>query len=130
MDGTDYSDTCTVSIVQKSNSNKCRKLNSRKKNGTGKIKVTTIPSGLVEDLTYTSDTPSIATVSEDGTVTGVAEGTATITIKGKISTNVSTICTVTVTKARVDLTAEQIAANKEKILWKSCSKLYTGWINI
>ena len=117
VDGTDYSDTCTVSIVQKVTAISAENLTVGK-NGTGKIKVTTIPSGLVEDLTYTSDTPSIATVSEDGTVTGVAEGTATITIKGKISTNVSTICTVTVTKARVDLTAEQIAANKEKYYGK------------
>ena len=113
VDGTDYSDTCTVSIVQKVTAISAENLTVGK-NGTGKIKVTTIPSGLVEDLTYTSDTPSIATVSEDGTVTGVAEGTATITIKGKISTNVSTTCTVTVKKALVDLTAEQIAANKEK----------------
>ena len=113
VEGTDYSDTCTVSIVQKVTSLKANDLTVRKK-ATAKIDVTTTPSGLVEDLTYTSDTPSIATVSEDGTVTGVAEGTATITIKGKVSTNVSTTCTVTVKKALVDLTAEQIAANKEK----------------
>ena len=113
VDGTDYSDTCTVSVVQKVTSLKANDLTVRKK-ATAKINVTTTPSELVEDLTYTSDTPSIATVSEDGTVTGVAEGTATITIKGKISTNVSTTCTVTVKKALVDLTAEQIAANKEK----------------
>ena len=113
VEGTDYSDTCTVSIVQKVTSLKANDLTVRKK-ATAKINVTTTPSELVEDLTYTSDTPSIATVSQDGTVTGVAEGTATITIKGKISTNVSTTCTVTVKKALVDLTAEQIAANKEK----------------
>ena len=113
VDGTDYSDTCTVSIVQKVTSLKANDLTVRKK-ATAKIDVTTIPSGLVEDLTYTSGATNIATVAQDGTVTGVAEGTATITIKGKVSTNVSTTCTVTVTKARVDLTAEQIAANKEK----------------
>ncbi len=113
VDGTDYSDTCTVSVVQKVTSLKANDLTVRKK-ATAKINVTTTPSELVEDLTYTSDTPSIATVAQDGTVTGVAEGTATITIKGKISTNVSTTCTVTVTKATVSVTAEQIAANKEK----------------
>ena len=113
VDGTDYSDTCTVSIVQKVTSLKANDLTVRKK-ATAKINVTTTPSGLVEDLTYTSGATNIATVAQDGTVTGVAEGTATITIKGKVSTNVSTTCTVTVTKARVDLTAEQIAANKEK----------------
>jgi len=64
-------------------------------------------------LTYTSGTPSVATVAEDGTVTGLSEGTSVITIKGKISTSVSTTCTVTVTKTKVRLTADQIAANKE-----------------
>ena len=113
VDGTDYSDTCTVSIVQKVTAITAENLTVGK-NGTGKIKVTTTPSGLVEDLTYTSGATNIATVAQDGTVTGVAEGTATITIKGKVSTNVSTTCTVTVKKALVDLTAEQIAANKEK----------------
>ncbi len=113
VDGTDYSDTCTVSIVQKVTSLKANDLTVRKK-ATAKIDVTTTPSGLVEDLTYTSGATNIATVAQDGTVTGVAEGTATITIKGKISTNISTTCTVTVKKALVDLTAEQIAANKEK----------------
>ena len=117
VDGTDYLDTCTVSIVQKVTSLKANDLTVRKK-ATAKIDVTTTPSGLVEDLTYTSGATNIATVAQDGTVTGVAEGTATITIKGKISTNVSTTCTVTVKKALVDLTAEQIAANKEKYYGK------------
>ena len=125
VEGTDYSDTCTVSIVQKVTSLKANDLTVRKK-ATAKIDVTTTPSGLVEDLTYTSGATNIATVSEDGTVTGVAEGTATITIKGKISTNVSTTCTVTVKKALVDLTAEQIAANKEKYYGKVAENYTQG----
>ena len=125
VDGTDYSDTCTVSIVQKVTSLKANDLTVRKK-ATAKIDVTTTPSGLVEDLTYTSGATNIATVAQDGTVTGVAEGTATITIKGKISTNVSTKCTVTVKKALVDLTAEQIAANKEKYYGKVAENYTQG----
>ena len=125
VDGTDYSDTCTVSIVQKVTAISAENLTVGK-NGTGKIKVTTTPSGLVEDLTYTSGATNIATVARDGTVTGVAEGTATITIKGKVSTNVSTTCTVTVTKARVNLTAEQIAANKEKYYGKVAENYTQG----
>ena len=117
VDGTDYSDTCTVSIVQKVTAITAENLTVGK-NGTGKIKVTTTPSGLVEDLTYTSGATNIATVAQDGTVTGVAEGTATITIKGKVSTNVSTTCTVTVTKPTVSVTAADIAANKEKYYGK------------
>ena len=125
VEGTDYSDTCTVSIVQKVTSLKANDLTVRKK-ATAKIDVTTTPSGLVEDLTYTSGATNIATVAQDGTVTGVAEGTATITIKGKISTNVSTTCTVTVKKALVDLTAEQIAANKEKYYGKVAENYTQG----
>ena len=125
VEGTDYSDTCTVSIVQKVTSLKANDLTVRKK-ATAKIDVTTTPSGLVEDLTYTSGATNIATVAQDGTVTGVAGGTATITIKGKVSTNVSTTCTVTVKKARVDLTAEQIAANKEKYYGKVAENYTQG----
>ena len=113
VEGTEYEATCKVSIVQKVTSITAKNVTVGK-NQTAKIEVTTTPTGLVEDLTYTSDTPSIATVAEDGTVTGVATGSATITIKGKISTNVSTTCTVTVTKSRISVTAEQIAANPEK----------------
>ena len=125
VEGTDYSDICTVSIVQKVTAISAENLTVGK-NGTGKIKVTTTPSGLVEDLTYTSGATNIATVAQDGTVTGVAEGTATITIKGKISTNVSTTCTVTVTKATVSVTAEQIAANKEKYYGKVAENYTQG----
>ena len=113
VEGTEYEATCKVSIVQKVMSITAKNVTVGK-NQTAKIEVTTTPTGLVEDLTYTSDTPSIATVAEDGTVTGVATGSATITIKGKVSTNVSTTCIVTVTKSRTSVTAEQIAANPEK----------------
>ena len=113
VEGTEYEATCKVSIIQKVTSITAKNVTVGK-NQTAKIEVTTIPTGLVEDLTYASDTPSIATVAEDGTVTGVATGSATITIKGKVSTNVSTTCTVTVTKTRTSVTAEQIASNPEK----------------
>ena len=113
VEGTEYEATCKVSIIQKVTSITAKNVTVGK-NQTAKIEVTTTPTGLVEDLTYASDTPSIATVAEDGTVTGVATGSATITIKGKVSTNVSTTCTVTVTKTRTSVTAEQIASNPEK----------------
>ena len=50
-----------------------------------------------EELAYISANSNIATVSEDGIVTGVALGSTTITITGKNS-NISTTCTVTVKK--------------------------------
>ena len=113
VEGTEYEATCKVIIIQKVTAITASDVTVGK-NETAKIQVTTTPSGEVEDLTYTSGTPSVATVAGDGTVTGLSEGTSVITIKGKISTSVSTTCTVTVTKTKVRLTADQIAANKEK----------------
>ena len=112
VEGTEYEATCKVVIIQKVTAITATDVTVGK-NETAKIQVTTTPSGEVEDLTYTSGTPSVATVAEDGTVTGLSEGTSVITIKGKVSTSVSTTCTVTVTKTKVRLTADQIAANKE-----------------
>ena len=112
VEGTEYEAKCKVIIIQKVTAITASDVTVGK-NETAKIQVTTTPSGEVEDLTYTSGTPSVATVAEDGTVTGLSEGTSVITIKGKISTSVSTTCTVTVTKTKVRLTADQIAANKE-----------------
>ena len=112
VEGTEYEAECQVIIIQKVTAITASDVTVGK-NETAKIQVTTTPSGEVEDLTYTSGTPSVATVSEDGTVKGLSEGTSVITIKGKVSTSVSTTCTVTVTKTKVRLTADQIAANKE-----------------
>ena len=112
VEGTEYEAECKVIIIQKVTAITASDVTVGK-NETAKIQVTTTPSGEVEDLTYTSGTPGVATVSADGTVTGVSEGTSVITIKGKVSTSVSTTCTVTVTKTKVRLTADQIAANKE-----------------
>ena len=113
VEGTEYEATCKVIIIQKVTAITASDVTVGK-NETAKIQVTTTPSGEVEDLTYTSGTPSVATVAEDGTVTGVSEGTSVITIKGKVSTSVSTTCTVTVKKERKRLSAADIAANKEK----------------
>lgn len=49
------------------------------------------------DLTYTSADTSVATVSTDGIVTGVASGETTITITVTAKTSLTTTCTVTVT---------------------------------
>ena len=81
---------------------------------TKRINITKTPSNANEELIYTSADPNIASVSTSGIVTGNILGSTTITIKGKVSTNVSTTCTVIVEKAKVSLTAAQIAANKEK----------------
>lgn len=50
-------------------------------------------------LTWASNTPDVATVSEDGTVTAVGNGTAQITATAQDGSGVSGTCTVTVTTA-------------------------------
>ena len=44
-------------------------------------------SGAEGELSYETDAPSVATVTEDGTVTAVAMGTATITVNAAATTN-------------------------------------------
>ncbi len=84
---------------------------------TQKINVTTTPSeGLIEDLEYTSGSPTIATVGADGNVKGIAEGTTVITIRGKNS-GVSTTCTIKVTPKVTKITkitASDLTLNQEK----------------
>lgn len=67
------------------------------KGKSGQLEVTKTPNNvLVEGVTYTSSNPNIATVDENGKVVGISGGTVTITIAGKISTDVKSTCTVTV----------------------------------
>lgn len=78
-----------------------------------------------EELTYTSANSNIATVSEDGVVTGIALGSTTITITGKNS-NISTTCTVTVKKATTTVSAAQIAEKPEKYYGKVAENYTKG----
>ena len=96
LEGTEYQATCTVKIIQKITTITAGNIEMNI-GDTQKINVTTTPTeGLIEDLEYTSGSPTIATVGADGNVKGIAEGTAVITIRGKNS-GVSTTCTIKVT---------------------------------
>ena len=96
VEGTEYQATCTVKIIQKITTITAGNIEMNI-GDTQKINVTTTPTeGLIEDLEYTSGSPTIATVGADGNVKGIAEGTAVITIRGK-SSGVSTTCTIKVT---------------------------------
>lgn len=61
---------------------------------TAKIDYILYPIGAADTVTFTSDNPDIAEVSSDGTIKGLNDGTATITIK--TSSGAVTECTVTV----------------------------------
>ena len=103
VEGTEYKATCTVKIIQKITTITAGNIEMNI-GDTQKINVTTTPSeGLIEDLEYTSGSPTIATVGADGNVKGIAEGTAVITIRGKNS-GVSTTCTIKVTPKVIKIT--------------------------
>ena len=96
VEGTEYQATCTVKIIQKITTITAGNIEMNI-GDTQKINVTTTPTeGLIEDLEYTSGSPTIATVGADGNVKGIEEGTAVITIRGKNS-GVSTTCIIKVT---------------------------------
>lgn len=62
-----------------------RKLYKVKPDHTKKINLLTTPAGETEIFTWQSSDPAVARVSDDGTITGVTYGTATITVTGKYS---------------------------------------------
>lgn len=64
--------------------------------GTQQLTVTPTPVDASSAATYTSSAPSIATVNSSGLVTGVAEGTATITITSVLDGGVTDTVAVTV----------------------------------
>ena len=66
-------------------------------NGKYKLKYTVLPENATEKaVTFASSDPSVAAVSEDGTVTGVSEGCAEITVTS-VDGGISSAVTVTVT---------------------------------
>ena len=70
-------------------------------------------------VTWESSDTSIATVSEDGTVTAISAGNATITATAAASSGVSATCTVTVTPSTYSISADTTALN--------FGSVYTGY---
>ena len=58
------------------------------------LTATTTPATVTEEAEWTSSAPAVATVSEEGLVTAVSRGTATITVR--YNENVSASCAITV----------------------------------
>ena len=103
--GTEHEDSFIVNIVQTATGITANPATAQiAKNETVQMGVDVTPTGVVEDLTYTysSSNTNVATVNENGLVTGVASGTATITITAVENTNLTTQCTITVTKVAVE----------------------------
>ncbi len=74
--------------------------------GTQRLTAAVSPANAPQGVTWSSSDESVATVSEDGTVTGVKEGTAVITAASTKNAALSAGCTLTV--------ADPLKAAKEK----------------
>lgn len=101
-----HSDSCTVTVdaplKQIIPENESIEVD---KNKTASIEYTLDPEDTTSDttVTFTSSDPAVATVDENGTVTGVAAGEATITLTG--ADNVTATVTVIVNEIPIDAVA-------------------------
>lgn len=68
----------------------------------------------VKNVTYTSSSESIATVSNTGLVTGIAEGSATITATAQTASG-TTSATTTITVTPIAVTSVSLSSNSETI---------------
>ena len=83
---------------------------------TKQISVSSVsPSGAYNGVNWSSSNTSVAVVSTNGTVTGVAAGTATITATSKLASNVKATCTITVQ----DIPVTSISLDKTTLSLKS-----------
>lgn len=81
------------------------------------LTATVTPEDALETtVTWTSDDDSVATVDEDGVVTAVAAGTATITAA---CGDVSATCTITVNAAEQPLPGEDLVPEEKKEAYKA-----------
>lgn len=75
------------------------------------LNATTSPSNAtIPNLTWESDNSAIATVDQNGGVTGISAGTATITVRANDGSNVTATCKVTVNSATPTITLSQTEA--------------------
>ena len=75
------------------------------------LNATASPSNAtIPNLTWESDNNSVAIVDQNGKVTGVSAGTATITVRANDGSNVSATCKVTVNSVTTTITLSQTEA--------------------
>ena len=100
-------------------------------NGSATLTATVEPANASnQDITWKSSDTNIATVSEDGTVTAISAGNATITATAKDGSGVSTSCTLTVTHGNMVHTPKKDATctedgNIEYWYCKNCDKYFS-----
>ena len=70
------------------------------------------PASADKSVTWASNNPSVATVSESGLVTAVAQGTATITATSNLDNTKSGTCNITVNAPAAPIPVTAIALNK------------------
>ena len=81
---------------------------------TKKLEVTFEPEGAEGEVTWESNDEGVATV-EDGTVTAVAEGKATITVKLENDKDITATCTVTVEDDEQDVDTDELTITGETV---------------
>ena len=73
------------------------------------LNTTVLPAEALQEVTYTSETPEVATISANGTVTAIAEGTTTITATAKNDPALTDTIEITVIDVPVSIEFEQSA---------------------
>ena len=71
------------------------------------LKATPLPEGAIMQLEWSSDEEGVAIVDDQGMVTAISAGGATITVTDKKHKNITTICKVTVTDETTEVSSEQ-----------------------
>lgn len=103
------SQTCTVYVPGMTLSSTTASVNIGK---TQHLRVTLTPQNIEQEITWTSANEEIATVDSDGVVTGVSQGTVTITGETQYGCKVS--CVVTVTKLAIEISLDRTSITMEK----------------
>ncbi len=117
-DGTNLNASCFVTVLQPVTSISLNKTNTSLFIGSSEsLTVTLSPNNAsIKDILWVSSNPAIAIVDENGTITALKAGTATITARTTDGSNLSASCAVTVLQRMVT----SITLNK------SSTSLYTG----
>ncbi|MDE7412552.1 MAG: Ig-like domain-containing protein [Muribaculaceae bacterium] len=90
-----YSATCEVSVIQPVESLAIAEVGDIHVGDSRKLKVTISPSNATDKtITFSSSNPGVVSVSEDGTVTGISLGSATITARATSGVSASIVINV------------------------------------